>query len=214
MTPNNIVNMSLLNELDVIAVSDHNSALNVAVTKSIGEKNRILVVPAIEVCSSEEVHLLCLFEEISAAESFSEMLYEHLPNVINKPDIFGLQQQMDEEDCVISEVSKLLINAVDLSIDDLVSCIDDYSGLIIPAHIDKNSYSIISNLGFIPPDYHFSCVEIKNPPYECDFRGNIITNSDAHYLYDINEKQHWIETEEKSVKAVISALRKYQEPIN
>lgn len=208
MTPNNIVNMSLLKELDVIALSDHNTAGNIRAVKEVAQESGLLVIPAIEVCTSEEVHILCLFEEFSECERFGSYLYELLPDIQNEPDIFGQQLLMNSLDEVTGSLDKLLINAAMLSIDELIELLPQYGGTAIPAHVDRSSYSIISNLGFIPEDYHFDCIEVKNPPYECQFSGNVITDSDAHYLEHIAERERFLEVEEKSISAVLNAIQK------
>ncbi len=207
MTPNNIVNMAVLNELDIIAVSDHNSAKNLPAIMKLAQETELVVVPAIEVCTSEEVHVLCLFYELEDCMKFSDYLYEKLPPIMNEADIFGEQVEMNERDEVVSHIDKLLINGADVSIDDVIDLMGEYNGLAIPAHIDKSSYSIISNLGFLPPDLYIPCVEVKNPPYDCGFEGKVITNSDAHYLEHIAYKASTIELEELSVKALIDALK-------
>ncbi len=207
MTPNNIVNMSLLKELDVIALSDHNSAKNIQAVRKVAEGTGLLVIPAIEVCTMEEVHILCLFYSFEQCEAFGKYLYDLLPPVMNQPDIFGEQWVMNEQDEVVGSVDKLLINAANLSIDRLLSVLPEYDGFAIPAHVDKSSYSIIANLGFLPPEYGFPCIEAKNPPFSGDFSGRIITDSDAHYLEHIAERERFLEVPEKTIRAVIDTLR-------
>lgn len=207
MTPNNIVNMALLKELDVIALSDHNTAKNVRSVCEVAEGTGLLVIPAIEVCTSEEVHMLCLFDSLEGCEAFGEYLYTVLPDIPNEPEIFGRQCIMNALDEEIGTLEKLLLNAVDLSIDRLLELMPLYGGMAIPAHVDRSSYSIISNLGFLPPEYGFSCIEVKHPPFECGFEGNIITDSDAHYLEDIAEPEHFLEADEKSISGIISILK-------
>lgn len=210
MTPNNIVNMSLLKELDVIALSDHNTARNITAVRQAANGTPLLVVPAIEVCTSEEVHMLCLFEDFDACCAFGEYVYDAMPPVLNQPDIFGEQVIMNAMDEPDGTLDKLLINAADISIDRLLALLPDYCGFAVPAHVDKSANSIISNLGFIPPDYGFPCIEVKNPPYECGFDGNVITNSDAHYLEHISEREHFIEAEEKSIACILHTLKTKQ----
>ncbi len=207
MTPNNIVNMASLLGLDLIAVSDHNSALNLPAVFSVAEKTGLTVVPAIEANSAEEVHVLCLFEKLEDALACSDEFYDHLPPILNRPDIFGEQVIMDESDQPTGIVEKLLINALDLGLDSLLTVVKKYQGLAIPAHVDKSAYSILANLGYIPPEYGFSCVEVKNPEADVAFDGHKITDSDAHYLQDIAEPVRFLELPEKSAKAVLEKLR-------
>lgn len=209
MTPNNIAGMSALKELDVIALSDHNTARNTKALRDTVLDNGfdLLVIPAIEVCTSEEVHMLCLFEDFGQCEAFDEFLYSLLPPIANKPAIFGEQLLMDRRDNVTGTLDKLLLNAASLSIDRLLRELPAYGGFAIPAHVDRPSYSIVASLGYIPPDYGFPCIEVKHPPYARDFSGRVITNSDAHYLQDIAEREHALEVRERSIAGVLDALK-------
>jgi len=109
-----------------------------------------------------------------------------------------------------------LIHSVDLSIYALLELVHRYEGLAIPAHIDKRAFSLIANLGFIPPDLNLDALELsrrttleefirKNPIYK-SYR--YIFNSDAHYLHDISERDHWLEVEDMSIKSIFNTLRK------
>lgn len=208
MTPNNIVNMALLAGLDIIAVSDHNTARNLPAVLAVAKQAGLTVVPAIEACSAEEVHLLCLFRRLEDALACSDFLYGHLPPIRNKPDVFGEQIILDENDHPVGSLEKLLINALDLGIEPLLKEVRGFGGLVIPAHVDKSAYSILSNLGMIPQEYGFTCIEVKNPEtFDTDFTGHIITDSDAHYLADIADPVHHLSLSEKSVAAVIDHLK-------
>ena len=211
MTPNNIVNMSILKGLDVIALSDHNTCGNVrALQKVAGD--RLIVIPGMEIETQEEVHMLSLFPNIEAAEEMEKIVKEHLPKVENKTEIFGNQYYMDENDEITGEEKYLLVNATTLDLYEATRAVKEVGGIIIPAHIDRSSYSIISNLGFIPPDIEFPTVEISGRVTEefsqnfSDY--NIITNSDAHYLWDISEKKHFFEIDNKITKKILESLCK------
>ncbi len=206
MTPNNIVNMAKLLGLDVIAVSDHNCALNLPAVQKVARKNDMLVIPAIELNTAEEVHVLTLFYSFEQALNFSDYIYGHLPDIENKPEIFGEQLILDENDEATGTVDKLLINALDLGLDALCGQIGSYGGVMIPAHINKSAYSLISNLGFIPPEYGFKCVEVNSPDFKTDFEGNIISDSDAHYLEHINERVNYLEAGDKTIESVINSI--------
>lgn len=207
MTPNNIINMCSMLGLDAIAVSDHNTALNLPAVFTAAEQTNLLVVPAIEVCTNEEVHVLCLFYTLNDALSFGMEIYEFLPAIENQEDIFGKQLIMDENDFIIANEPRLLINALTISIDRLLKIVSGYDGIAIPAHVDKSSNSIISNLGFIPSEYNFSCIEVKNLENNIDFDGKKISNSDAHYLEHIAEPSNYVDIKEKSVKCIINYLK-------
>ena len=211
MTPNNIVNMSLLKGLDIIAVTDHNSCGNIrAVQKAAGDK--LLVVPGMEIETSEEVHVVCYFPDVESAEKMNELVKKHLPKIKNRTDIFGNQYYMDENDEICGEEEILLVNATTLDIYSVFDSVRMLGGVAVPAHIDRTSYSVISNLGFIPPDLKTCAVEItkqnleklKEKYKDC----KILTNSDAHYLENISEKENYINILSKTTKDVLGFLCK------
>lgn len=214
MTPYNIVGMAAIKGLDVIAVTDHNSCKNCPAVLKAAKEYGILALPGMELTTSEEVHAVCLFADLSQAMEFDSYVYERLLPVRNREDIFGRQLIYDGEDQVSGSVENLLINSTMISIDHLWNLVRSYGGVMFPAHIDKSSNSLISNLGFVPPDSNFSTAELKdikklhelkkmNPYLE---RCTIISNSDAHYLEDIKEPYLTILVEEMTARAVIEAL--------
>lgn len=209
MTPNNIANMSALIGLDVIAISDHNSAKNLPAFFEVCKDLDVVAIPAIEYCTAEEVHLLCLFETLQDAIDCDEETYKFLPPIKNKAAFFGNQLILDENDKLIREEPFLLINALTLNISQLIKIVRLHNGFVIPAHIDKTSNSIISNLGFIPPEYCFTVAEYRNINSSVKFDGYRITNSDAHSLDKINEPINFIEVEEKSIKSVLNFFKSF-----
>ncbi|MCI8727708.1 MAG: PHP domain-containing protein [Hungatella sp.] len=214
MTPANIVGMSVIKGLDVIAVTDHNSCKNCPAVLAAAEEYGILAIPGMEINTSEEVHAVCLFEELKAAMEFDAYVYERLIPFPNKEEVFGKQQIYDGADQVCGIVPNLLINATDISFDGLWELVRGYGGVMFPAHVDKTANSLIANLGFVPPDSRFVTAEVKDlgklhklrkeNPYLEGCR--IISNSDAHYLEHIHEPELTLHVEEKSVKAVLEAL--------
>lgn len=211
MTPNNIVNMALLKGLDVIAVTDHNTCGNVrAVCEAAGE--RLLVIPGIEAETAEEVHVLCYFPNVKAAEAMEELLKQHRLPIQNKPEIFGHQLYMDAEDRVTGEEEVLLVTATGLSINEMFQRVQELGGVAIPAHMDRTSYSVISNLGFLPPELPVTAVELSmkhDPAMEPDWDGyEILVSSDAHYLGDIAEAERFLDISTKSIDAILAKLTK------
>lgn len=210
MTPNNIVNMSLIKGLDIIAVADHNSIKNVSAVMKCAEGTGLVVVPAMEIESSEEVHLLALFPDLKSAEKVYKIIYNNMLGIKNKSEVFGEQIIYDSSDQIIGYEENLLVSALKLSITDIKNIVDRAEGVLIPAHIDRNSFSVISNLGSIP-DIGFTAVEISKNADINDYKDinyNIISNSDAHYLEDISEQINVIELSEKNVENLLSKLRK------
>ena len=209
MTPNNIVNMSIIKGLDIIAVSDHNSVGNVRSCMKVAEGKDIVVVPGMEVETSEEVHVLCLFPDIESAEKMAGAVYAALGDIKNRPEIFGEQAFMDVEDEICGTEEKLLVTATTLSIDKVKKLADECGGVAVPAHLDRSSYSALSNLGMLP-DIGFNTVEVskKTLPENFSYLGKkIIQNSDAHYLEDISEPECSIDLPEKSAAALIEWLK-------
>jgi len=194
MTPGNIVGMAALKGLDVIAVTDHNSCLNCEAAMALGNEYGVMVIPGMELTTTEEVHVVCLFETLRDALEFDGYVYERLMNIRNDEQIFGKQQICNAKDEVIGS-EKLLINATSISFDQVFDLMEQFHGVMIPAHIDKQANSLFGNLGFVPPDSRFTIAEVrdmkqlhvfqKTNPYLCQCQ--IISDSDAHYLQDINE---------------------------
>lgn len=214
MTPANIVGMAALKGLEVIALTDHNSCLNCPAALIHGSNYGVTVIPGMELCTSEEVHVICLFPTLEDALAFDGYVYQHLLPIRNKEDIFGKQQIMNEEDEVTGTVDNLLISATDISFDSVNELTALYHGIAYPAHLDKSSTSLLSNLGFIPPDSRFKCAEIHdmkrlhelkraNPYLE---NCNILSSSDAHYLQDINEPYYQIISQSREIPDILAAL--------
>lgn len=220
MTPNNIVNMALIKELDFIAVTDHNSAKNLpaimAVTKKLAKEMKIglCILPGIEVTTKEEAHILAYLPTLEAAMTLDAIIYQHLPDVINEKELFGPQIIMDEHDQVIGEVDKLLISATDIGVEKLWHIVSDLGGILVPAHIDRKSYSIIASLGFIPLELPVKTCEVskkesfdqvlKNFRFFKDYQ--FIHGSDAHQLEDIAEREYFLELSDMRRQTLIDYL--------
>ena len=201
MTPGNIVGMSCINGLDVIAITDHQTCGNVrsAITAAnrlyTSEKRKIVVIPGMEIECQEGFHLLALFPDVQTAEDFEKELSNTRLTVKNRPEIFGRQILFDEDDNEKGEVEGLLLTACEWSSNQIASEILALGGLVIPAHIDRDSYSILIHLGAFPPEYPVRAFELskgcdlsvffekhpdlKHLPY--------VMNSDAHRLEDISD---------------------------
>lgn len=214
MTPANIAGMASLNGLEVVALTDHNTARNCPAFLKWTEHYGLIGIPGMELCTAEEVHVLCLFPTLEDALAFDRYVYQHLLPVENKPELFGRQLLMDEEDQVVGEEPLLLISATSIPFGQVYDLTAQYHGIMIPAHLDKSSTSLLSNLGFIPPDSRFTCAELKemsnlhrlraaNPYLEgC----SIVSSSDAHYLEQINQANYTIQAAGRTVPDILAAL--------
>ncbi len=218
MTPNNIVNMAQICELNAIAITDHNIAGNVAATMKAAEGTGLLVVPGMEVETSEEAHVVCLFPSLENLLCFEQVIRERLPNLKNKPEIFGTQLFYNKNDEVVGEHDGMLVVATSIDLYSLSNLVKEHSGVFIPAHVDRPSYSIISNLGFIPLDLPMGVVEISKHVDPVEYMHNnkklfgrkfkFVQSSDAHYLENIGEAGNFLEVEnEPTVQGIIEMLR-------
>ncbi len=208
MTPNNIINMAKIKGLDAIAVCDHNSTKNLPAIAVTAREAGITLLPAMEMTTAEEVHMLAFFEDVNAAIRFGDMVYEALPDIPNKTDFFGEQLIMDENDEVTGQLDKLLISALPFDMNECCARIKEYGGYSVPAHINKGANSVLANLGFFPPQLYFKTIEVvPGLAITNDISGfQKIHSSDAHNLWQIAEAEHVIEAEENTVFAILKKL--------
>ncbi|WP_262397777.1 PHP domain-containing protein [Zongyangia hominis] len=215
MTPGNIAGMAALKELDVIALTDHNSSKNCGALMKAATPYPLIVLPGMELCTSEEIHVVCLFDTLEKAMAFDAYVAAHSPDVKNRPDIFGEQRILDENDEIVGAVDQLLINASLISVMEVGPLVESFGGVAYPAHIDKSAYSLLSNLGFIPPEWRFPLFEVKDKGKlpklreEHDYLGTInsVTSSDAHYLQDISERENSVELGNLTTQEFFTALK-------
>jgi hypothetical protein len=213
MSPKRIIEKCLEKKLDMIGICDHNSAENIGAVIKAGEGKNIRVVPGMELCSKEEVHLLSFFETTEQALLMQEYVYAGLPGK-NNPDIFGYQIVADENDFVSGENNRLLIGATALSLKEIVNKTHFFGGLCIAAHVDRPAFGIINQLGFIPPDLPLDGIEISwriKPSKAMEQmpelkRFPFIFSSDAHFLGDIGRATTGFFMPEPTVEEIRLAL--------
>lgn len=204
-TPNNIVNMALLKGLNAIALSDHNTGKNCPAAMAVGKKNGLVVLPAMELTTCEDIHILCLFEKYEDLQKLENHIQDTRLKIRNKPEVFGRQLIMNENDEVTGEEETLLIVSSGVSVDEAAALVKGFGGIPVPAHIDKQANGIVGILGAFDYGLGFDIVECAG-----DAGVNLpkITDSDAHYLWDISEAEHFIEAETCSAHGVFEALKK------
>ena len=213
MSPKRIVKRAKLKGLDMIGICDHNSAENVACTKKVGEKEGLAVIGGIEVTSQEEVHILAFFDEDKGLFELADLIYENLPG-INDERVFGEQIVVNEDDEVLSFNKRLLIGATVLPLHQIVDRIHSLSGLAIASHIDRDSFSIIGQLGFVPDGLELDGLEVsprlslKKAQLEFGqaFNFPLVTFSDAHTLEDVGQSVTCLLIEEANIKEIRKAL--------
>lgn len=216
MTPNNIVNFAKIMGYDVIALTDHNTALNCPAVAKIAKEHGITFIPGMELCTSEEVHIVCLFYILEDALEFSEYVKSTMPPIKNKPAVFGEQLICDENDNVIGQEDILLVTASGISTEKVVKKVAEYNGICYPAHIDRSSFSILSNLGIIDEYFGFKCAEIYDIEREKELKEKypylnhlkLLSDSDAHYLENMRIPQQAIDVSENNIKTILDYLNK------
>ncbi len=216
MTPGNIVGMAVVNELDAIALTDHNSSENIPAAMTIAEEYGIIVIPGMELETIEEIHVVCLFPDVESITQFQTAVLTSYDPGENRPDIFGCQQIFNSNDQIVGECPRMLLAPTGVSIDDAILLADRFGGIAYPAHVDRDSYSVLTSFGTLPYEYPHGFVEIsmdcnretllRQYPFLEDYR--LIPASDAHYLEKIQERRTFIEVEERSPKGIIAALKK------
>lgn len=210
MTPANLAAMCSLAGLQVVALTDHNCAGNCAAFQEAAERNGLLAIPGMELCTREEVHVVCLFPTIDRAMAFSEYVGTLLPAIANKPKVFGDQFLMDSGDTVLGEESRLLAGAADIGLYDVYERVTSFGGVCYPAHIDRQANSLLSQLGIWDPELPFPLAEVSlNCPEDLFCRRDLkclrhISACDAHYLHQIPDAYQYMDIPECSVQAVLN----------
>ena len=195
MTPRKIVAEACRKGIEIIAITDHNSVENALAVMESARNCDLTVIPGIEVTTSEEVHIIGLFEKIDQAREMQAIVYENLQEGTNDEDLFGMQVVANDCDEVEGINSRLLIGATALPVHEVVNAIHGLNGLAMAAHIDRERFSIIGQLGFIPDDLELDALEISwRLPLEqarARFREYerfaFIHSSDAHDLEEIGK---------------------------
>ncbi|MGQ9533628.1 MAG: PHP domain-containing protein [bacterium] len=221
LSPKRIIEKAKNKKLNMIGICDHNSAENVQyainatdLLKNPNQKS-LKVLPGMEICTKEEVHILGLFDGLKDVIRLQEFVYENLPAENNTPEIFGEQIIANEFDGVEGYNDRLLIGASNLTTKEIVDKIHKLNGIAIASHIDRESYSLIGQLGFIPEDLGIEAVEIspnitlndalkKFPEIE---RFPIVRSSDAHFLEDIGKAITNFLIEEPTIEEIKMALK-------
>lgn len=206
MTPANIAGMAAVKMLDIVALTDHNTTRNCPAFYKACKSQGVIPIAGIELTTSEDVHIVCLFETLEKAMEFGEFVDTRRIRIKNKTEIFGDQLIMDENDEIIGSDDFLLPNATTLSIEEGYQEAVNRGAIVWPAHIDREANGIIATLGMLPSEPRFGVVEYRDsssiPDYESRFpelkEKKIVCSSDAHYLWDINERENFFELDDEN----------------
>lgn len=216
MSPVNIIRIAREKGLDVIGITDHNSTRQSAIIRDYGKEKGIFVLTGAEVTTQEEAHCLAFLPDDGRLEEFQYYLDSHLPPITNNPEKFGYQVVAGIHDEIIYQEETLLISALDQDIEKVEKKVRQLDGIFIPAHIDKPRFSILSQLGFIPPDLNYDALEFS-PHVKTDLfmsqhpelrKAAFIRSSDAHYPDQIGQVFTLLEVGELTFEALRQAIKK------
>jgi 3',5'-nucleoside bisphosphate phosphatase len=208
MAPRDIARQAREKGLDIIALTDHNTALNCPAFQEACNSFGLYPLFGLEVTTVEELHCLALFGRAEEALSFGKIISDSYTGPLNNPDRFGDQIYLDEEENILGEIEvNLTQGATSLSLSELGKLIHQREGLFIPAHINRPSYSVFSQLGFLPPD-NYDALEVTLPKLSMDRKNYPQTaSSDAHFLEDIGKRSTLLQVEELSFHEIGKALK-------
>ena len=208
--------MATINGLNIVALTDHNSAKNCPAFFEAAKRYGIIAVAGMELTTSEDIHIVCLFEEIDDAMRFDKYVDENRIKVKNRPHIFGHQVVLDGLDEPVCEVEDLLINATNISVEDVCRIVSEFNGICYPAHIDRDSNGIIAVLGTLP-DCGFTLYELHDGERIDEFsekyqipRDRFIISSDAHYLADMREGEFYFEIDDENYSSSLVRHRLFE----
>jgi PHP family Zn ribbon phosphoesterase len=214
MSPINIIAKAKEVGLHVISITDHNMVENCLYANEIGKKLGITVLFGMELQTLEEIHLLAFFDTYNLALAFQEKIYSLLPDIQNDADYFGDQVVVNEDNEIVRFEDRLLLNSAQISITDAAAWIKNHGGLCIPSHVDSPTFSIISQLGYMPEDLPCDALEVRNNENVAELlpfimRKDIpfVSFSDAHYLVDIGKRRINLELEEPNCSEISGALK-------
>lgn len=177
-----------------LALTDHNGCANVpGLMEAVASLNLPLwVIPGCEVQTEEDIHLVALFDEVSAAMDFQSWLWDRLGPIANDPDVFGYQLVVDKDGNILDQVERLLVQGVSAGVDKVLQEVRDRGGISILSHVDRSAFSYTAVLGPIPADLPVDGIEISARASEDTARDIIaslprgrfpfIRSSDSHCL--------------------------------
>ncbi len=191
MTPVNIIERAKQSHLKIIGITDHNSTKNARLVRNAGEREDLFVLTGAEVTSREEVHCLAFFENDDQLVDFQRFLDKRIQKIPNPDGHFGYQPVIDENDDIVELIPYYLAAALDAGIGEIQRKVYELDGIFIPAHVDRPSNGIFSQLGFIPPDLKFDALGITRNGSVKDIRKQYAVKSGISFLY--NSDAHLLE---------------------
>ena len=196
MTPPLIMRQAQRLGLSLIAITDHNACHNVEAMMQAAQGTGVHVLPGMELQSKEEVHLLCLFDTVDQCQGWQEEVFRKLPPLANQEGVFGSQFVVDATGEWIRTEKRLLATSADMALEEVVAGVGSLGGMVIPAHVNRPSFSLLSNLGFVPDSLDVLGLEVT-PAFSPDEGLQkwpqlkawcLIVNGDAHRLQEIQNR--------------------------
>lgn len=214
MTPATVAGLCALAGLEVVALTDHNTVNNCPAYLKAAEHYGLLALPGMELCTREDVHVVCLFPGMEEALAFQERVFAAMTALPpNDEAVFGRQLILDEEDNLLGEERRMLAGSADIGIYQAAGLAQSCGGLAYPAHIDRDSFSVLSNLGLWDPGMGFPLAEVSGRCPENffdrpDLRGlRHVSACDAHYMEQIVDAHQFMDLPQRTPEAVLSWLR-------
>lgn len=200
MGPSTVVETLKAKGITHFAVTDHNSTRNVPAFVEVALKEGLVCIPGVEVTTTEEAHILCYFDTVESALAFGEILETTLLPLPLDPDKMGDQIVVNSDEEILDMPEMYLNVASSFTIEELVKKAGEYDALVVPAHVDKPLFSIISQLGFLPPE-SFTAVEISAGAFRA---GKLmpygamptLSASDSHYTDGLGSVYVEIDTDD------------------
>ncbi len=218
MTPNNIAGMAALCGLNIVALTDHNSCRNCPAFWQAARSQGIIPIAGMELTTAEDIHIVCLFEQLEQALAFNDLVDERRIRIKNRVDIFGEQLILDMNDNVIGQEDDLLPNATTITIDEVPALVEPFGGVCFPAHIDRDANGVISTLGTFPETPVFGCAEVRDmeklpellEAHSALHGKLIVSGSDAHYLYNMRDKESYFELDDEPFSSALVRSRLFE----
>ena len=211
MTPENILGRMRELGLAGIALCDHNTAENVPAFQQAGSRMGLSVIGGMEITTREEAHVLAYFDEWEGLEKLQSLVYQALEGR-NDEEAFGPQIVVDERSEPLGLNERLLMGTTVLSIKQVVDHVHQLGGLAVAAHVDRPSFSVISQLGFVPTDLRFDALEVSprcedQSPF-ATYGLPLLSSSDAHYVHEVGHGSTVCIAAHATVAELVRALSK------
>ena len=213
-SPASIARTAREKQLDIIALTDHNTAANCpALAAAVAEIPGLNAFYGVETTTAEEIHTICLFGEVNQAVAFGEYTCSHLPDRKNDPEYFGDQPIVDSDETILRFEDAFLAGTTDLSLNRVASEVHTRGGVIIASHIDRTINSLFSQLGIWPEDAELDGYDIS--PHGDPERWKLlvpetlpaIRTSDAHFLEDVGKRRTYLTMNEPTFDEFVLALQ-------